>query len=138
VPVVLIPAAAGHRRAACSAQKQAAVLADKDTVIASLKAQLAQAASSQKSSASGGAGGGAAGGPARLANPEGAVPAGAGAGGPPASISLAGDSSEASPVFGEDAEWEDMPVPNTFRQALEQILMLQVCVRVFTSAWTCK
>ena len=103
-------------------QKQAAALADKDAAIAKLKKQLAQVESFMPatSAAAGTSGGDAA------ANGTAAPRQSAGADVPEAVVSaqllrgFAGVRAEAN------EEWENLPVPDNYSEALEQILMLQV------------
>lgn len=118
-----------HSRAGRLLQTQAAAIVDKDTHILRLEERVleleaavagAAAASDEPSVAM----------DASVTVPLSAV---AGSGG------LAGDASTAAPSSGRGQlaraisadraampDWESLPVPNTFKEALEQILMLQV------------
>jgi hypothetical protein len=120
------------RKVSNDVQKQAAALAEKDAAIAKLKQQLAQvaplvpsapdpAAPAAQSSAPTAAnsprddGGG---------NPAGPEPSPRRDAGEAASMLLL--HGYAGRMVDEDEDWESLPVPNSLREALEQILLLQI------------
>jgi hypothetical protein len=115
-------------------QKQAATLAEKDSIIAKLKQQLKQVESLLPSAPASsipspphqpGRGTG----PAVNSETEASRPIDATSGAllPDEVLSAQLLRGYAGVKVDEDEDWESLPVPETFKQALEQILMLQVC-----------